>query len=109
VQEVPVLVTFSSAVVVHGSPALLLNTGCRSEACTTPEVQSFTCRADEGAFAIELPMPPGHDVEGERDGMKGRDGVLVNVPADASRDQLKEALKSLPYIHEVRGGRCGRA
>lgn len=98
------LATFSSAVVVQGSPALLLNTGCRSESCTTPEVQSFTCRADEGAFAVELPMPPGHGVDGEKGGaMKGENGVLVNVPADASRDQLKEALESLPYIHEVRG------
>ncbi|CAM9804686.1 unnamed protein product, partial [Scytosiphon promiscuus] len=47
-------VRFSSIVTVEGSPTLRLRTGCHDDSCSTPEVQTFFCRATRGEFAISF-------------------------------------------------------
>jgi len=78
-------VDFTSSVEVHGVPALVLNTGCHSLGCTTKEIQSFICAADEGEFALSF------------DG-----AAVVNIPASATKDYLKNVIESLPGIEQVK-------
>lgn len=82
--QIPIFVEFTSPVIVKGKPDVLVNTGCHEDGCTTKEVQSFTCFADNGAFALSF-----------------NGGVVPNIPTDASRDMLKYAIESLPGIEEV--------
>ena len=46
--------TYTSDVVVVGTPTLTLNTGCTGDDCTTKEIQAFVCQGDSGSFAMAL-------------------------------------------------------
>ena len=83
-KQVAIFVDFTSPVEVKGVPELILNTGCHFDQCTTKEIQRFICTADEGSFALSF-----------------NGGVVVNIPASATQDELKNAIESLPGIEEV--------
>jgi hypothetical protein len=70
-----------------------VTTGCHSASCLTPEVQSFTCLADEGKFSMTLLPYPGAPAAEQLH--------LPNVPADVNRERLKHMLESLPGVDRV--------
>jgi hypothetical protein len=49
---VTIQLAYTVPVLVAGTPTLTLNTGCSSSFCTIAEVQTFTCGAESGYFAI---------------------------------------------------------
>ena len=79
---------FTSEVEVVGSPTLTLNTGCSSSAdpssCTTKEIQSFICKADTGAFGLQL-----------------EDQYINNIYVNTTQENLKMRLEQLDGINEV--------
>lgn len=76
--------TYTSDVVVIGTPTLTLNTGCTSDACTTKEIQAFVCQGDSGSFAMAL------------DGQ-----YIMNLDVHTTRDELKYKLEELMGVEEV--------
>jgi len=75
---------FSTSVDVKGSPYLVMNTGCDSPSCQVKEIQTFTCTADQGMFALRL-----------------EDQFIMNIDANTTQDQLKSKLEELVGITDV--------
>ncbi|KDO31575.1 hypothetical protein SPRG_03504 [Saprolegnia parasitica CBS 223.65] len=83
-EVIDISVQFNSAIDVVGAPGLVLRTGCHSQACRVPEIQTFICRATSGAFAIAF---------------NGQ--AVANVPYNATPSMLREYLRRLTCIAEV--------
>ncbi|KAJ1438745.1 hypothetical protein B484DRAFT_200277 [Ochromonadaceae sp. CCMP2298] len=84
---ISVLLQYSIDVLVSGTPALTMNTGCSSSgtsSCLTKEVQSFSCRADRGKFAVRL-----------------EDQFLMNVDAHTTKEELKKLLQEFQGVGVV--------
>ena len=75
---------FTIDVLVSGIPSLTLNTGCNDISCQTKEIQTFTCNADTGKFAIRL-----------------EDQFLMNIDANITKEELKKKIEEFHGINRV--------
>eukprot|EP01032_Pedospumella_encystans_P013718 gene13718-15774_t len=75
---------YTIPVYVSGTPTLTLNTGCTNADCSTKEVQTFTCNADRGKFAIRL-----------------EDQFLMNLDANITKEELKKKIEEFEGINTV--------
>ena len=75
---------FTAEVDVTGIPTLTMNTGCHSNDCFIPEIQSFYCAAELGSFAIQFD-----------------DQYLMTIDSNLTQDQFKYKLESIQGIDEV--------
>lgn len=82
--DLHVYLEYFSNVVVSGSPAIVLNTGCSSGKCITWEVQSFECRATRGMFSMQL-----------------EDEVVMNIDVNTTSERLEQYLRRFSKIHNV--------
>ena len=79
-----ITLNFVSDVLVINHPTLTVNTGCHSDACKVVEIQSFICRADQGAFSLRL-----------------NDQVVSNINVNTTRAQFATMLAQIAGILNV--------
>jgi hypothetical protein len=75
---------FTIDVLVSGTPSLTLNTGCDDASCETKEIQTFSCAADRGKFAVRL-----------------EDQFLMNVESNCTKEELKKKLEEFDGVNRV--------
>ena len=81
---IAITLEFMAEVNVSGIPTLTMNTGCHTDDCFVREIQSFTCAADGGSFAIRL-----------------EDQYIMSIDSNTTQDQLKYKLEELEGVTEV--------
>lgn len=82
--DLHIYLEYFSSVVVSGSPAIVLNTGCSSSQCVTWEVQSFKCQATRGMFSMKL-----------------EDEVVMNINVNTTANRFEQYLRRFQKIHNV--------
>lgn len=82
--DLHIYLEYYASVMVQGTPAIVLNTGCRSSSCVTSEIQTFTCRATRGMFSMKI-----------------GDEVIMNIAVNTTAQRLAYYLRELVHIQNV--------
>lgn len=75
---------YSSVVKITGIPTLTVNTGCHSAKCVQKEIQTFLCKAEVGAFAVQVDNK-----------------YVMTINANSTQEVLKYKLQEVPEIIDV--------